>query len=132
MQDENIASVESWCETACGRVVFRDVGIEYEGGGTAEQAKEPSRKPGVDTRSLPVWGFYAKNARDITLENVNLYCAKKDLRPTIFCEDVDRLVLDNIRFPQFIDAAGPIVLKNVKEVKSRDVDMSIPEPAKQK
>ena len=126
------ASVESWCETACGRVVFRDAGIEYEGGGTAEQAKASPRKPGVDTRPLPVWGFYAKNARDITLENVNLYCVKRDLRPTIFCQDLDRLVLDNVRFPEFPDAAGPIVFKNVKEVKSRDVDMSIPAPAKQK
>ena len=126
------ASVESWCETACGRVVFRDVGIEYEGGGTAEQAKASPRKPGVDTRPLPVWGFYAKNARDITLENVNLYCVKKDLRPTIFCEDVDSLVLDNVRFPEFSDAVGPVVLKSVKEVKSRDVNMTAPAPAKQK
>ena len=126
------ASVESWCETACGRVVFRDVGIEYEGGGTAEQAKEQPRKPGVDTRPLPVWGFYARNARDITLENVNLYCEKKDLRPTIFCEDVGCLVLDNVRFPEVPDAAGPIVLKNVKEVKSRDVVLSVPAPASRK
>jgi hypothetical protein len=126
------ASVESWCETACGRVVFRDAGIEYEGGGTTEQAKTSPRKPGVDVRPLPVWGFYAKNARHITLENVNLYCAKKDLRPVVFCEDVDRLVLDAVRFPQFSDAVGPVVLKNVKEVESRDVDMAIPEPANQK
>ena len=123
------ASVESWCETACGRVVLRDSSIEYEGGGTAEQAKEQPRKPGVDVRSLPVWGFYAKNARDITLENVNLYCVKKDLRPTIFCQDLDLLVLDAVRFPQFPKAAGPIVLKNIKEVKSRDLDISTPEPA---
>jgi hypothetical protein len=126
------ASVESWCETACGRVVFRDASIEYEGGGTAKQAKALPRKPGVDARPLPVWGFYAKNARDITLENVNFYCAKKDLRPTIVCEDVDRLVLDAVRFPQVPNAAGPIVLKNVKEVKTRDVDMSIPASGDQK
>lgn len=126
------ASVESWCETACGRVVLRDASIEYEGGGTAKQAKAPPRKPGVDARPLPVWGFYAKNAQDIILENVHLYCAKKDLRPTIFCEDIDRLVLDAVRFPEVHHAAGPIVLKNVKEVKSRDVDMSIPAPANQK
>jgi hypothetical protein len=126
------ASVESWCETACGRVVFRDVSIEYEGGGTAKQAKEPPRKPGVDARSLPVWGFYAKNARDITLENANFYCVKKDFRPVIFCQDVGLLVLDNVRFPEFDGAAGPIVLKNIKEVKTRDVEMSVPEPVEKK
>jgi hypothetical protein len=126
------ASVESWCETACGRVVFRDSSIEYIGGGTAKQAKAPPRKPGVDARSLPVWGFYGKNARDITLENVHLYCAKEDLRPTIACEDVDRLVLDAVRFPKVPNAAGPIVLKNVKDIKTRDVDIYTPEPATQK
>ena len=122
------ASVESWCKTACGRVVFRDASIEYEGGGTAEQAKASPRKPGVDARTLPVWGFYAKNARDITLENVRLYCAKKDLRPTIVCEDVDSLVLDAVRFPKVPRAAGPIVLRNVKDIKTRDMDVSIPAP----
>ena len=126
------ASVESWCETACGRIVFRDSSIEYTGGGTAKQAKTPPRKPGVDARSLPVWGFYGKNARDITLENVHLYCVKEDLRPTIFCEDVERLVLDAVRFPKVPNAAGPIVLKNVKDIKTRDVDVYSPEPARQK
>ena len=121
-------SVESWCETACGQVVFRDSSIEYEGGGTAEQAKASARKPGVDARVLPVWGFYGKNARDIALENVRFYCAKKDLRPTIVCEDIDRLVLDAVRFPQVPHAASPVVLRNVKDVKTRDVDVSIPAP----
>lgn len=126
------ASVESWCKTACGRVIFRDTGIEYEGGGTAEQAKAPPQKPGVDARTLPVWGFYAKNARDITLENVRLYCAKKDLRPTIVCEDVDCLLLDAVRFPKVPRAAGPIVLRNVKDIKTRDMDVSIPAPGDRK
>jgi len=125
-------SVESWCETACGRVVFRDSSIEYEGGGTAEQAKASARKPGVDARPLPVWGFYAKNTRDIALENVRLYCVKKDLRPTIVCEDVDRLSLDAVRCPQVPHTAGPIVLKNVKDVKTRDVTVSVSAPPKQK
>jgi hypothetical protein len=123
------ASVESWCETACGRVVFRDASIEYEGGGTSKQAKAPPRKPGVDARGLPVWGFYGKNARDITLENVHFYCAKEDLRPAIVCEDIDRLVLDAVRFPQVPHAAGPVVLKGIKEVKTRDLDVSIPTPS---
>ena len=79
------ASVESWPEAACGRVVFRDASIEYEGGGTAEQAKAPAQKPGVDAGSLPVWGFYGKNARSIAIENVRSYSAKEDLRPTILC-----------------------------------------------
>ena len=126
------ASVESWCKTPCGRVVFRNISIEYEGGGTAEQAKATPQKPGVDARPLPVWGFYGRNARDITLENVHLYCAKKDLRPTIVCEDVDHLLLDAVRFPEDPSAAGPIVLRNVKDIKTRDVNVFVPPPGDEK
>ena len=126
------ASVESWCETACERVVFRNASIEYEGGGTAKQAKAPAQKPGVDARALPVWGFYGRNARDISLENVNLYFTKKDLRPTIVFEDVGRVLLDSVRFPKVPNAAGPIVLKNVKDIKTRDVDISVPTTGNQK
>jgi len=118
-------SVESWCDTACGRVVIRDSSIEYEGGGTAEQAKASAQKPGVDARPLPVWGFYARKAKDVVLENVRLYCAKKDLRTAIFCEDVDHIIFDAVRFPKVSDAAGPVILKNVKDVETREMNDNI-------
>ncbi|NLH16900.1 MAG: glycoside hydrolase [Phycisphaerae bacterium] len=122
------ASVESWTDTPCGRVVFRDVSIEYEGGASADLAAIPARKPGVDVRSLPAWGFFAKNAREIVLENVRLNCRSKDLRPVIACEDLDQLVLDSVRFPQFKEIPDPVILKRVNEVHSRDVGMSSSAP----
>lgn len=50
----------------------------------------------------------------------------------IVCEDIDRLSLDAVRFPQVPHAAGPIVLRNVKDVKTRDVSVSVSAPPKQK
>ena len=47
------ASVESWGEPTFADVVFRDVEIEYLGGGTAEDATLPVRQPGVDARNCP-------------------------------------------------------------------------------
>ncbi len=119
------ASVESWTDTACGRVVFRDASIEYDGGADAKPTKAP-QKPGVDVRPLPVWGFYAKNAREVILENVRLYCKQKDLRPVIACEDLDRLVLDSVRFPQLKEIPAPVILKNVKDLQTRDLDFDLP------
>lgn len=106
------ASVESWTETPCGRVTFRDASIEYAGGGTAKQADSPPQKPGVDCRSLPVWGFYARNAENVALQNVRLYSAEPDLRPVIRCEDVNNLTLDKVDYPDMAEVPNPIVLKN--------------------
>ena len=36
---KNIDFVESLCETACVRIIFHYVGIEYKGDGTTKQAK---------------------------------------------------------------------------------------------
>lgn len=124
------ASVESWTDTPCGRVIFRDISVEYDGGGTAEQADTPAQRPGVDVRPLPAWGFFAKNAKEVTLENVRLYCRNKDFRPVISCEDVDRLVLDAVHFTSVAEVTMPVVLKNVKETQTRNTDIPLPENTK--
>ena len=66
------ASVESWGEPTFADVVFRDVQIEYTGGGTADDAKLAVRQPGVDARKLPAWGFFVRGVHDLTLERVSL------------------------------------------------------------
>ena len=110
------ASVEGWSETAVGRVVLRDVSIEYAGGGTAEEGREPARKPHVGVRSLPAWGLYAQNVGELVLENVRLGCVKKDFRPVVIADSVKRLRLDDLRFPRVVGVSAPIVLKNVGHV----------------
>ncbi len=120
------ASVESWTDAPCGRVVFRDVSIEFDGGASADLAAVPARKPGVDVRSLPAWGFFAKNAREIVLENVRLSSRSKDLRPVIACEDLDQLVLDSVHFPRFKEIPAPVVLNRVKDTQSRDLELPLP------
>jgi polygalacturonase len=57
------ASVESWGEPTFADVVFRDVQIEYTGGGSADDATLPVRQPGVDARKLPAWGFFVRGAQ---------------------------------------------------------------------
>ena len=113
------ASVESWTETPVGRVVFRDVDIEFTGGAELKQAKMPVRTPGVDARPLPAWGVYARNVDVVQLEDVRLGCAKGDLRHAIVCDGVKRLTLDDVHFPRVTSAADPLVLENVGHIDAR-------------
>ena len=110
------ASVEAWAGTPVGRVVFRDVSIEYAGGGKKPEEGLEVRKPGLDARGLSAWGFYAHNVRDLRFEDVRLSCAKDDLRPVLIGEGVERLTLDNFRFPRVTGAADPLVLKDVGRI----------------
>jgi hypothetical protein len=110
------ASVESWTDTPVGRVVFRDVDIEYAGGESAGDGRNPARKPGVDARSLPAWGFFARNAGEVILEDVRLGSRKPDRRPVLIAEDVGRLVLDHLRFQRVAGVEQPLVFKNVESV----------------
>lgn len=122
------SSVESWAETAFENVVFRDVTIEYKGGGTKKQARNRVKSPGVDPRRLPAWGFYARNVGHLQFDNVKLRYKKDDLRPALICDGIKHLVLDNFKFhrPAY-DAVQP-VLKNVEQFNVRESDVSPAQP----
>lgn len=121
-------SVESWADTPFTNVVFRDVNIEFDGGGTLEQARRPIKPPGVDARPLAAWGFYARNVQNLSFENVRLTYAKEDSRPVMICNGVERLNLGSFRFSRPASAAELLVLKNVGQVRLQDGDISILEP----
>jgi hypothetical protein len=122
------SSVESWAETPFTNMVFRDVTIEYEGGGTLEQARTAVKSPGVDARPLPAWGFYARNVRNLQFDNVRLRCEKDDLRPALMCDAVDRLRLDSFKFRRPAAAPDPLVLNDVAGVQLQDTDLPIVAP----
>jgi len=110
------ASVESWAETPFTNVVFRDVSIEYAGGGTREQARISIKGPGVDARPLPAWGFYARNVKNLALENVRLTCLTNDLRPALIGDGIERLILEDFTYPTQPGAAEALMLTNVSHV----------------
>ncbi|MBP7051897.1 MAG: right-handed parallel beta-helix repeat-containing protein [Phycisphaerae bacterium] len=109
-------SVESWAEAPFKDVTFRDVDIEFDGGGAPDTAPREVKAPGVDARPLPAWGLYARNVENLTLQDVRLTCAKPDGRPVMICEDVNDLTLDCFRFPHYEDVPEPVLLRNVERV----------------
>lgn len=110
------ASVESWAEEPFENVTFRDVTISYKGGGKRQKAKEEVKSPGVDARSLPAWGFFARNVKELQFDNVRLRYEKEDLRPAMICNRINRLSLQDFSFPQPAEVEEPIVLSNVGSV----------------
>ena len=122
------SSVESWAETAFNNVVFRDVTIEYKGGGTKKQALMNVKSPGVDARPLPAWGFYARNVKNLQLDNVRLRCEKEDLRPVLKCKGVEWLTLEDFKFPPPTQASEAFALDDVMHIQLRGMKFSTVEP----
>ena len=102
------SSVESWAETPFEDVTFRDVNIEFAGGGKRENASRPVRAPGNDPRPLPAWGFYFHNVKNQTLQRVQLRCLKDDLRPVVIADRVERLTLNDVILPRLPGVEEPL------------------------
>lgn len=106
-------SVESWADEPITNVVFRNAQIEFAGGGTADQAQRIVKGPGVDARSLPAWGLYARHVKTLTLEGVRLSLASDDFRPVVHVDRVEHLKLDDVRFPTVPGVREPMVMNQV-------------------
>jgi hypothetical protein len=122
------SAIESWAETSFTNVVFRDVTVEYKGGGTLEDARRTVKSPGVDARPLPAWGFHARNVQNLQLDNVRLRFEKEDLRPVLICTGVDRLTLEDFKFPILPDAPEAMVLNDTRHVQLHNVDFPLIDP----
>jgi hypothetical protein len=107
-------SIESWSEVPITNVAIRDAHIEFLGGGKA--SSQPVKGPGVDARPLPAWGVYARNVQNLTLEDVRLSLSTDDLRPAVFADNVQRLVLDGFKFPANAGMPEPIFTTNVADL----------------
>ena len=116
------SSVESWADTPMTNVVFRDVTIEYRGGGQPAAKLKPVRAPGRGARALPVWGFYAHQVAHLELDHVRLRCTQDDTRPVLQCEQVGQLDLDGFGFRHVEGAAQAAVLTDVGQVRLRQSD----------
>jgi hypothetical protein len=112
-------SVESWADAPIRSIVIRGASIEFAGGGTAKQAAEVVKGPGVDARSLPAWGIFARNVDQLTLEDVRLSLTSDDLRPVMFADSVKHLTLDTVKYPTIPSVRSPLVTTNVLKLERR-------------
>lgn len=80
---------------------FENVAIEYQGGGTEEDAKlEPPEKEGeypepVVFGIIPASGFYVRHSKGVAFDGLNLTFLEKDARPLFVLDDVEDFNLKN-------------------------------------
>ncbi len=74
-------------------ISFNNVHLTFGGGGTAEDAARRDL-PQIAGEyfmlgPMPAYGFYARNAKGITLQNVRLQTSQPDLRPAVIFDHVE-------------------------------------------
>ena len=109
-------SAESWAAQPITNVVLRHAQIEFDGGGTLQQSQLEVKGPGVDARTLPAWGLYARNVQHLSLEDVRFSLRRPDLRPVIHAQQVQTLDLDSVRFPAVEGVTNTVRLDQVGTV----------------
>ena len=109
-------------------VTLKNVEIIYPGGGNKLYAYRGTSDEELDSipemkdvypefsqfKELPSWGLFIRHAKGITLDNVRLVAGAKDYRPAIVADDVQGLVIKDLK----TDEPGS---KNKKQIVKRNV-----------
>ena len=92
-------------------ITLKNIEIIYPGGGNKLYAYRGTSDEELDSipemkdvypefsqfKELPSWGLFIRHAKGITLDNVRLVAGAKDYRPAIVADDVDGLVIKNLK-----------------------------------
>ena len=113
--DKAAFSAESWTEAPITNLVLQNIHAEFNGGGEASQAQQAVKKPGFDVRSLPAWGLYARNVHELTIEDVRMSFATDDFRPVVVADGVEKLRIENFRYPSLPGVPISIFTTNVSQ-----------------
>ncbi|HEV8604485.1 MAG TPA: glycosyl hydrolase family 28 protein [Tepidisphaeraceae bacterium] len=101
-------------------ISFTDVHITFEGGGTAEEAanRDVPRKAGeyFELGTLPAYGLFARNVRNLTLHNVRLQITNPDLRPAVIFDGVEDAALNNVSAQGTLQAESVLRFINARDV----------------
>ena len=107
-------------------ITLKNVEIVYPGGGNklyayrGTSAKELAEIPEMidyypefsQFKELPAWGLFIRHAKGITLDNVRLVAGKKDYRPAIVADDVQGLVIKDLKTDEPGSKGKKQVVKN--------------------
>jgi polygalacturonase len=106
-------------------VTLRDIIVYSKGGGNVEQAMRDvieNEKGYPENRmfgdSLPGYGFYIRHAKNIVMDNVQLYLLQPDYRSAIFLDDVHDMRIRNFKADK---PEGSLPLIN--QVKSSEISV---------
>lgn len=81
-------------------ISFNNIHLTFGGGGTAEDAARRELPPIAGEYfmlgPMPAYGFYARNSRAITLQNIRFQVADKELRPALILDHVEDVAINGL------------------------------------
>lgn len=102
---------------------FRDIFIEHRGGGAAKDTslvvpENSNHYPGTRMfeRKLPATGFYIRHVKNISLNNVQIQHIGNDPRAVIVCDDVEEMVINDLKSKTLNPLKYAVVLKDSKDI----------------
>ena len=102
------------------RISFSDVHLTFGGGGTAEQGgrRELPEIAGeyFMLGPMPAYGFYARNSRGLTLNNVRFEVEQAEMRPAIILDNVEDAGLLGVSVQANAQAESAVRLRNARAV----------------
>ena len=122
------SSVESWKGGVFDELTFRDISIEYAGHPDASSSDASLGQPGVDARILPCWGWFVRNVKRITFENVELKYAGTDPRPAMYFDNVAAVKFNGVTYTGS-DNPEMVVFRNSGSWHVDDVKKVLSEPS---
>src|SRR5690606_27528857 len=106
-------------------VTFSDIHVKYQGGGS----KELAQKRNVPQKSReyftvweeepfgpPAYGLYARNVKNLRLNNVRLEYDEPDARTTMVLGNVQEAPLGNIALKRSMEADATVQLKGCSDI----------------
>jgi hypothetical protein len=101
-------------------ISFADVHVVYEGGGTfKEGAIRDVPQIGGEYFQMgtpPSYGFFARNVKGLSLENVSFEYDKSDLRPAVVFDNVNDASVNNLSLEGNIGAESALRFINSKDI----------------
>jgi hypothetical protein len=101
-------------------ISFDNVHLTFGGGGTAEDAARRDL-PQIAGEyfmlgPIPAYGFYARNARALNLNNIRFQFAQSDLRPGLILDNVEDVTINSLNVQADASAESALRFINAKDV----------------
>jgi hypothetical protein len=101
-------------------ISFDNIHLTFGGGGTSEDAARRDL-PQIAGKyfmlgPMPAYGFYARNSRELTLQNVRFQVSAPEMRPAVIFDHVDDVAVNGLSVQANLAAESALRCINSKQI----------------